>query len=200
MKITIDEEVCKKYGMTMSELLMIVLVKLGVNILELGEQMASVKMIVPDDTVNGKYVVTQRWNDVAESIILDSDEYKQPIDRLEQLVIKLQKIFPEGKKEGTSQYWRGNKREISLRLKKFFKLYDNTYTDEQILDAAKNYVSNFNGQYNYMRILKYFIWKDEKKLHEDGEIRIIEVSELANYIENADSTNDLKDEWTSTLN
>ena len=186
--------------MTMSELLMIVLVKLGVNILELGEQMASVEMIVPDDTVNGKYVVTQRWNDVAESIILDSDEYKQPIDRLEQLVIKLQKIFPEGKKEGTSQYWRGNKREISLRLKKFFKLYDNTYTDEQILDAAKNYVSNFNGQYNYMRILKYFIWKDEKKLHEDGEIRIIEVSELANYIENADSTNDLKDEWTSTLN
>lgn len=200
MKITIDEEVCKKYGMTMSELLIILLVKLGVNILELGEQMASVEMIVPDDTVNGKYVVTQRWNDVAESIILDSDEYKQPIDRLEQLVIKLQKIFPEGKKEGTSQYWRGNKREISLRLKKFFKLYDNTYTDEQILDAAKNYVSNFNGQYNYMRILKYFIWKDEKKLHEDGEIRIIEVSELANYIENADSTNDLKDEWTSTLN
>ena len=200
MKITIDEEVCKKYDMTMSELLIILLVKLGVNILELGEQMASVEMIVPDDTVNGKYVVTQRWNDVAESIILDSDEYKQPIDRLEQLVIKLQKIFPEGKKEGTSQYWRGNKREISLRLKKFFKLYDNTYTDEQILDAAKNYVSNFNGQYNYMRILKYFIWKDEKKLHEDGEIRIIEVSELANYIENADSTNDLKDEWTSTLN
>lgn len=200
MKITIDEEVCKKYGMTMSELLMIILVKLGVNILELGEQMASVEMIIPHDTENGKYLVTQRWNDIAESIILDSDEYKQPIDRLEQLVIKLQKIFPEGKKEGTSQYWRGNKREISLRLKKFFKLYDNTYTDEQILDAAKNYVSNFNGQYNYMRILKYFIWKDEKKLHEDGEIRIIEVSELANYIENADSTNDLKDEWTSTLN
>ena len=200
MKITIDEEVCKKYGMTMSELLMIVLVKLGVNILELGEQMASVEMIVPDDTVNGKYVVTQRWNDVAESIILDSDEYKQPIDRLEQLVIKLQKIFPEGKKEGTSQYWRGNKREISLRLKKFFKLYDNTYTDEQILNATKNYVTNFNGNYNYMRVLKYFIWKDEKKLHEDGKIGVVEVSDLANYIENADSTNDLKDEWTSTLN
>ena len=47
MKITIDEEVCKKYGMTMSELLMIVLVKLGVNILELGEQMASVEKREP---------------------------------------------------------------------------------------------------------------------------------------------------------
>ena len=200
MKITIDEEVCEKYGMTMSELLMMLLVKLGVNILELGEQMASVEMIVPDDTVNGKYVVTQRWNDIAENIILDSDEYKQPIDRLEQLVIKLQKIFPEGKKEGTSQYWRGNKREISLRLKKFFKLYDNTYTDKQILTAAKNYVETFNGQYNYMRVLKYFIWKDERKITEDGKIQVIEISDLANYIENANSINDLKDEWTSTLN
>ena len=51
-----------------------------------------------------------------------------------------------------------------------------------------------------MRVLKYFIWKDEKKLHEDGETKIIEVSELANYIENADQTDDLKEEWTSILN
>ena len=200
MKITIDEEVCKKYGMTMSELLMILLVKLGVNILELGEQMADVQMIVPHDIENNKYLVTQRWNDIAENIILDSDKYTQPIDRLDQLVIELQKIFPEGKKEGTSQYWRGNKREISLRLKKFFKLYDNTYTDEQILTAAKNYVDTFNGQYNYMRVLKYFIWKDEKKLTEDEKIQVVEISDLANYIENANSINDLKDEWTSTLN
>ena len=85
-------------------------------------------------------------------------------------------------------------------MKKFFKLYDNTYTDEQILNATKNYVTNFNGNYNYMRVLKYFIWKDEKKLHEDGKMGVVEVSDLANYIENADSTNDLKDEWTSTLN
>ena len=200
MKITIDEDVCKKYGMTMSELLMILLVKLGVNILELGEQMADVQMIVPHDTENGKYLVTQRWNDTVENIILDSDKYTQPIDRLDQLVIELQKIFPEGKKEGTSQYWRGNKREISLRLKKFFKLYDNTYTDEQILTAAKNYIETFNGQYNYMRVLKYFIWKDEKKLTEDEKIQVVEISDLANYIENANSINDLKDEWTSTLN
>ena len=77
MKITIDEDICKKYGMTMSELLMILLVKLKVNILELGEQMADVEMIVPHDTENGKYFVTQRWNDITENIILDSDKYTQ---------------------------------------------------------------------------------------------------------------------------
>ena len=80
MKITIDEDVCKKYGMTMSELLMILLVKLGVNILELGEQMADIQMIVPHDIENGKYFVTQRWNDITENIILDSDKYTQPYE------------------------------------------------------------------------------------------------------------------------
>ena len=200
MKITIDEGVCEKNGIEVRELLMVLIIKLGNNVSELCTQMLNKEIIVTDNNISGNYLVTQRWNDVAETVLLDSDKDRQSVDRLENLVIQLQAIFPEGKKEGTSQYWRGNKREILLRLKKFFKLYDNTYTDEQILNATKNYVTNFNGNYNYMRVLKYFIWKDEKKLHEDGKMGVVEVSDLANYIENADSTNDLKDEWTSTLN
>lgn len=200
MKITIDEGVCEKNGIEVGELLMVLIIKLGNNVSELCTQMLNKEIIVTDNNISGNYLVTQRWNDVAETVLLDSDKDRQSVDRLENLVIQLQAIFPEGKKEGTSQYWRGNKREILLRLKKFFKLYDNTYTDEQILNATKNYVTNFNGNYNYMRVLKYFIWKDEKKLHEDGKMGVVEVSDLANYIENADSTNDLKDEWTSTLN
>lgn len=200
MKITIDEGVCEKNGIEVGELLMVLIIKLGDNVSELCTQMLNKEIIVTDNNISGNYLVTQRWNDVAETVLLDSDKDRQSVDRLENLVIQLQAIFPEGKKEGTSQYWRGNKREILLRLKKFFKLYDNTYTDEQILNATKNYVTNFNGNYNYMRVLKYFIWKDEKKLHEDGKMGVVEVSDLANYIENADSTNDLKDEWTSTLN
>ena len=40
-----------------------------------------------------------------------------------------------------------------------------------------------------MRILKYFIWKDEKKINEDGERYIEETSDLASWIENAGSEN-----------
>lgn len=200
MKITIDEGVCEKNGIEVGELLMVLIIKLGNNVSELCTQMLNKEIIVTDNNISGNYLITQRWSDITETVLLDSDKDRQSVDRLENLVIQLQAIFPEGKKEGTSQYWRGNKREILLRLKKFFKLYDNTYTDEQILNATKNYVTNFNGNYNYMRVLKYFIWKDEKKLHEDGKMGVVEVSDLANYIENADSTNDLKDEWTSTLN
>lgn len=200
MRITIDENICKKHNMENEEVFAVLLVKLGVNISDLFNNMVKKQILIKEDILYENYLVTQRWNEVVETILLDSDKDAQSVDRLDNLVIQLQQIFPSGKKEGTSQYWRGNKREISLRLKKFLKLYDNEYTDEQILNAAKNYVEGFNSRYTYMRVLKYFIWKDEKKLHEDGETKVVEVSELANYIENADQIDNLKEEWTSTLN
>ena len=108
-------------------------------------------------------------------------------------------IFPSGKKEGTSLYWKGNRKDNKERLQKFFKLYGNKYSDKQIIHAAKKYVESFNGQYAYMRALKYFIWKDEKKMGSDGRKYIEEVSDLASYIENAGQEDDLKSDWTSTL-
>ena len=52
-----------------------------------------------------------------------------------------------------------------------------------------------------MRILKYFIWKDEKKRSEDGTGMIVETSDLANYIENSNnSEQSSSNDWTTTLN
>ena len=50
-----------------------------------------------------------------------------------------------------------------------------------------------------MRALKYFIWKDEKKVGQDGKKYIEEVSDLASYIENANQEDGLSNTWTSTL-
>ena len=108
-------------------------------------------------------------------------------------------VFPAGKKEGTSQYWKGNLRDNTLRLAKFFKLYGDKYTDEQLIEAAKNYVSSHNGKYQYMRVLKYFIWKDTRKVNSEGEGYIEEVSDLAAFIENAKDEKDLKDDWVSNM-
>ena len=123
--------------------------------------MESKEAIVSD--VSDGYLVTQRWEDVASSILLDSDTDRQSPDRIANLATKLMEIFPKEKKSGTNHYFRGNTKDITLKLKKFFKLYGNKYSDEQVLSAAQAYVSSFNGNYTYMRILKYFIWKDEKK-------------------------------------
>ena len=197
MKITIEEKLCKENNMSMQELLAVLLVRVTKNVPKLFDDMVKKQVFVQN---GAQFIPTQRWSEVADTIILDSDEDRVSEDRLEKLAVKLQKVFPEGKKEGTSQYWRGNKREITLRLKKFFKLHGNTYTDEQLIDAAKTYVNGYNGMYKFMRVLKYFIWKDERRTMEDGEVKVIEVSDMANHVENGGEHQTLKEDWMSTLN
>ena len=77
-----------------------------------------------------------------------------------------------------------------------FKKYGSNFTNEQIIQATEKYVEGFNGSYQYMRLLKYFIFKE--KVGANGEIE--GDSELISYIENADEEENLKNEWTSTLN
>ena len=75
--------------------------------------------------------------------------------------------------------------------------FGDAYTDDQIIAAARKYVASFNGDYKYMRLLKYFIWKNDAKRTEEG-LSVEQVSDLATFIENADQE-DLRNDWTSTL-
>ena len=197
MNITISEEVCKVNNLEVAELLAILLIKTDVDITKLFKSMEDKKIIVKD-TIFNNYLITQRYNDIACNIILDSDKERQSPDRIENLALKLMEVFPKEKKVGTCHYFRGNRKDISLRLKKFFKLYGNKYSDEEIVDAAKSYVESFNGNYSYMRILKYFIWKDERKMDSNGKEYIEEVSDLATCIENK-GQNSSNNDWTTTL-
>lgn len=197
MTISIDEKVCKKNNLQPEEMLAILLVKTGVNIPELFKSLESKEILVKD--VFNNYLVTQRWDDIASTVLLDSDKDKQAPERLENLAIKLAEIFPKEKKAGTCHYFRGNKKDNILRLKKFFKLYGH-YTDEQILDAARRYVASFNGNYTYMRVLKYFIWKDAVRQDAEGNGYVDETSDLANWIENKGQVNNTNADWTTNLN
>ena len=200
MKITIDEDACTKVKLSLPEVLMITLVKTGVNIETLLKQMKEKQILVEEHTLLGtNLLVTQRWSDLSDKALLSADKSVPDNKRLENLAKSLMEVFPAGKKEGTSQYWKGNLRDNTLRLAKFFKLYGDKYTDEQMIEAAKNYVSSHNGKYQYMRVLKYFIWKDARKVNSEGEGYIEEVSDLAAFIENAKDEKNLKDDWMSTM-
>lgn len=200
MKITIDEAVCSKVNLSLPEMLIIILVKTGANIESLLKQMKEKQMLVEEHTLlDTNLFVTQRWNDLCEKALLSADKDVPDDKRLENLAKTLMEIFPKGKKEGTSQYWKGNLRDNTLRLAKFFKLYGNKYSDEQLIEATKNYVNSYNGKYQYMRVLKYFIWKDARKINSEGEGYIEEVSDLAAFIENAGDEQNLKDDWMSNM-
>ena len=139
--------------------------------------------------------LTNKGTEVLDSVIMDSDKEQEPQDRLIQLATKLKEIFPKGKKDGTNYYWADGVALIVRRLKLFFKKYGNKFTDEQIIQAAEKYVQGFNGNYQYMRLLKYFIFKE--KVGANGEVE--GDSELISYIENAGQEEDLRSDWATTL-
>ncbi len=139
--------------------------------------------------------LTNKGAEIIDSVIIDSDKNQQPEDKLVQLATRLKEIFPKGKKDGTNYYWADGVALIVRRLKLFFKKYGDAYSDEQIIQATLKYVEGFNGNYTYMRLLKYFIFKE--KIGAAGEVE--GDSELISYIENADQTDNFKNDWTSTL-
>ena len=190
MKCVIDDAVAEKLGLTLPQVLALMLIKTGADIKWVLSELLDKEAIITIGTPPSRYMVTQRWSDLCDNVLLTSDKYVPGEDIIAPIAEKLMQIFPQGRKPGTPYYWKGNPREITLKLKSFFKLYGNTYTEEQILNAAKNYVDSFNGDYKFMRLLKYFIWKKE-----DG----IESSDLATFIDNAGQEDESDTSWITEL-
>ena len=156
MKYVIDSSVVAKSELTLEELFALLLVKTGANVNNVFSNLVAKEAIV-NTGIAGKFLPTQRWSDMCDNILLSSEKTIPTDEELIPLAEKLMQIFPQGKKPGTPYYWKCNKREISLKLKSFFKLYGVKYTEEEILSAAHRYVESFNGDYRFMRLLKYFI-------------------------------------------
>lgn len=145
-------------------------------------------------TLNKKYSATEKGIILADELIADSEEtIISKEDSIRILADKLREIYPEGKMAGTSYYYRCNRADVTRKLKSFFRRYGE-YTFEQVIEATQRYVDSFNGNYTYLRLLKYFIWKDEKK---DGEV--LSVSQLADWIENENVANATNSDWITTL-
>lgn len=136
---------------------------------------------------------------MVREILYKTDPTVPDVEELDELATRLMNIYPRGKKNGTNVYWRGNKKEIRERLQKFFKLYGEKYSFDEIAEATEKYVTSFKDDYSFMRVLKYFIIKDERTLNEEGRLVTNQVSDLATFIENSEQEDEIDDNWTSTL-
>lgn len=191
MEILINDQVLDSAGLTLSELLYLMLLDLDVT-----------ADIIPELEKKNwlkKGHLTESSRQKLADVLNNTKKEPSTEERIEDLADSLMKIFPKGKKEGTPYYWKGNKKEIKDKLKKFFVYFGDTYDDTQILNAAKKYVESFNGSYRYMRLLKYFIWKNDRKIIEEGKVSVEQVSELASYIENEGEDNNMDNDWSAEL-
>lgn len=198
MALTITEEGIKKNNTNLPLILLLALVESKVSLKELTKKAILESYISPAYNSNNEYFITKEGLNLLSSTITDSISTLSTTtveNRLTLLAKELKNIFPKGKKEGTAFYWSEGEVLIVKRLKVFFRKYDiNTYTNEQIIEAAKTYVESFNGDYKYMKLLKYFIFK-EVRTEESG----VDIdSQLITYIENKGEV-DNRGDWTSEL-
>ena len=107
----------------------------------------------------------------------------------EELAKSIQELFPKGFKGGTVYPWRDSTKVIAERLTLFFKKFGE-YSREEVINATKRYVESFNGNTQYMQVLKYFILKPDKEVGGN-------ISMLASYLENKEQTNN--QEWTTKV-
>lgn len=172
MKIVIDIDKCRELGMTLDvAFYLLALYSKHPIKLETFEQMISHGFMEYKLLRHGFPTlceITPEGIESAESLLLNSeyterreDSEGNIRDRFDILADKLRELFPKGRKEGTNLQWRDSTAIISKRLKTIVKKYGISFTDEEAIDATKRYIESFNGDYRYMQVLMYFIFKNE---------------------------------------
>lgn len=188
MKITLEEKTCLKNKLTLQEALIAAAVSMGNYKCTFDNMINRHVLGIMGQSVDSK------WKDIIKNLINSEDA------RFEALATKVQECFPKQKMmyaNGTASpfYFRCNKTEIKNKLKKFLTIYGEV-ADEDIIDATKRYVASYAPKgYRGMRLAKYFIMKDDRKLMADDEVHVEEISDLATFLENKteDTPSDIVD-------
>ena len=164
MKISIDDKICREYRLDLPLVCTIILLSCGKSYDSCIKELLNRDILEEVNSVFGKqYSITNRWVKRISQILTDSEISKTDItnERIKNLATSLKELYPKGIKPGTNSYWRGNQKDIEYRIKKFFLKYGKTYSDEQIINATKAYVENYQTNTTLMRTLPYFIMKDD---------------------------------------
>lgn len=186
MKITIDDSIAKQYCIDLERIFALLLVMhlTSDNIESLFKDLIIDEWLVQTDK---GLKVSKEISDKIQSLLLDSDKSTPDKNACVMLITKLRAIFPTGMK--SDRYpWKGNMPDLVKTMQKFYALYGEKWTEEQIVKATQAYVDSFNGDYTYMRILPYFILKNEKVPDENGKVRWKPSSPLADRLNNPDIT------------
>lgn len=192
MTFTIDLKICHKYGLKVSRVLALLAIyqcsKVKISLDQVLHELLEQCKIGQKE--NGSYFLYENTLETLGNILTESETIVPEQDELIPVAQQLREIFPKGKKDGTNSQWRESTSLIVKRLQKFIKIFGEEYKDyNKILAAAKEYVDSFNGNYAYMRTLKYFILKDEVKFNDEGQRYVDRTSDLATRMDNLGEAN-----------
>lgn len=163
MKITIDTDVLNKENISLGEFLVLLMAFYGINYKEINEKIVSKGLISSNLFEDGSNVLSNNTrNFVSRLIVESSNEIKSSSIDFYSLAYKMQSLFPDGCKEGTSYPWKSDINDVAFRLMLLVYRFNFKFTEKEALDATEKYIKCFNESNKYMQLLKYFVFKTRK--------------------------------------
>ena len=192
MKLIIDSDACLNNGTCIVEVLLLYEYALKISPESMKQSLIDKGCITNAGDLFGRYTATDKAVKLLDNVLADSSVDDDT--KITELATKLKELYPKGKKEGTNQFWADGVYIIVKRLKIFYKKYG-FYDNDIIIKATEDYIKSFNGDYRFMKTLKYFLWSE--KVNKAGEVE--PTSDLLTYIENADEVDELNNDWLNDL-
>lgn len=118
----------------------------------------------------------------------------------DELASGLRELWPPGEKDGKYP-WRDSQKNIAIRLETLWEergLKD--YSVEQCLAVARKYLSQYEDDTKYMKVLKYFIMKQDSIVKSDGRIKYVNKSIFADMLESQSDFDEIDEKWNDILN
>ena len=190
MKLIIDSDACLNNGTCIGEVLLLYEYALKISPESMKQSLIDKGYITSAGNLFDRY--TDKAVKLLDNVLADSSVDDDT--KITELATKLKELYPKGKKEGTNQFWADGVSIIVKRLKIFYKKYG-FYDNDIIIKATEDYIKSFNGDYRFMKTLKYFLWSE--KVNKAGEVE--PTSDLLTYIENAGEIDELSDDWLNEL-
>ena len=192
MKLIIDSDACLNNGTCIGEVLLLYEYALKISPESMKQSLIDKGYITNAGDLFGRYTATNKAVKLLDNVLADSSVDDDT--KITELATKLKELYPKGKKEGTNQFWADGVSIIVKRLKIFYKKYG-FYDNDIIIKATEDYIKSFNGDYRFMKTLKYFLWSE--KVNKAGEVE--PTSDLLTYIENAGEIDELSNDWLNDL-
>lgn len=178
MRLIIDTYILEKEDLTLKEFALLLYYKETGVILDtpIAEELWNKGYLCKE--IDGYSIVPMKWNKLchmATSIKIPDDKH------LTNLATKLMELVPQGKIGDGPYYYKCNTKENVQMLRLFHREYRNNegnpYSDKDIIDATKEYVDSFDGDYTRMVALRNYIYRVDRNTGDSSSL-------LASYLEN----------------
>lgn len=182
MKFIIDTLQARKNKISLEKYLICIAIAIcdkRMNFKNHYEELFEGNMIFEDDL--GIHLTEKAMQKVSSSLNIEGIQDERTA-KLNDIACAMKDVYPKGIKPGTVSSWRGTTKTITDHLERFFSKFGE-YSKDQIVQATKEYVDSFNGNFDMMKTLPYFIVKNEAYFDDNGMQHYKEKSLLAERIE-----------------